>query len=137
MNKDDQKDMQVAEQEMVKDEDLERTRERQCFVPKTDIYESDEGIVLVADIPGVDRDSVDITLDKNVLTIEALTTTPVYDGLSISYSEYVPGDFRRQFRLTKEVDQNKIEAVVADGILKLILPKADVAKSKKIPIKTR
>ena len=136
MKKNEQKDMQVTEQEMIKNEDLERTRERQCFVPKTDIYESDKGIVLVADIPGVDRDSVDITLDKNVLTIEALTTTPVYDGLSISYSEYVPGDFRRQFRLTKEIDQNKIEAVVADGILKLTLPKAEVAKSKKIPIKT-
>ena len=64
MKKNEQKEMQITEQEMVQSEDLERTRERQCFIPKTDIYENEQGIVIVADLPGVNRDSVDITLDK-------------------------------------------------------------------------
>lgn len=136
MKKNEQKEMQITEQEMVQSEDLERTRERQCFIPKTDIYENEQGIVIVADLPGVNRDSVDITLDKDILTIEAFADSQVYEGLSVTYSEYVPGDFRRQFRLTREVDQDKIDAVVADGILKLTLPKAEIAKIKKIPIKT-
>ena len=136
MKKNEQKTMQVTEQEMVQTEDLERTRERQCFIPKTDIYENEQGIVIVADLPGFNRDSIDITLDKNILTIEAFANSPVYDGLSVTYSEYVPGDFRRQFRLTREINQEKIDAVVADGILKLTLPKAEIAKIKKIPIKT-
>ncbi len=127
--------MQVTDQEMVKNEDLERTRERQCLVPRTDIYETEDMIVLVADIPGVDRDSLDITLDKGVLSIDAYNSSSENKGYSVSYSEYVPGDYRRQFRLTGEIDPDRIEAIVSDGVLKLNLPKAEQAKIKKIPIK--
>lgn len=136
MTKKDEKSMQVTDQEMVKNEDHERTRERQCLVPKTDIYETEDMIVMVADIPGVDRDSLDITLDKGVLSIDAYNSSSENEGYSISYSEYVPGDYHRQFRLTGEIDPDRIEAVVSDGVLKLQLPKAEEAKIKKIPIKT-
>jgi HSP20 family protein len=135
MAKKEDKEIQVAQQELVTKEDQERTRERQCFVPKTDIYESKDGIALVADIPGASQETVDITLDKNVLTIEAYAGSKIHDGYSVSYSEYEPGDYYRQFRLTEEIDRDKIEAVVTDGVLHLHLPKADVAKVKKIPIK--
>ncbi len=135
MTKKDEKSMQVTDQEMVKNEDLERTRERQCLVPRTDIYETEDMIVLVADIPGVDRDSLDITLDKGVLSIDAYNSSTENKGYSVSYSEYVPGDYRRQFRLTGEIAPDRIEAIVSDGVLKLNLPKAEEAKIKKIPIK--
>lgn len=136
MTKKEEKTMQVTDQEMVKNEELERTRERQCLVPKTDIYETEDMIVMVADIPGVDRDSLDITLDKGILSIDAYNNSGQNKGYSVSYSEYVPGDYHRQFRLTGEIDFDRIEAIVSDGVLKLHLPKADEAKIKKIPIKS-
>lgn len=135
MTKKEEKALQVTEQEMVEQEDLERTRERQCFVPKTDIYETKEMIVMVADIPGVDTDSVDITLDKNILSIDAYNSFSDKKDHSVTYSEYVPGDYHRKFRLTREIDRDKIEAIVADGVLELHLPKVDEAKTKKIPVK--
>ncbi len=135
MTKKEEKAIQVTDQEVVEHEGLERTRERQCFVPKTDIYETDEMIVLVADVPGVDRDAVDITLDKNVLSIDAFNSSEEHEGYSVTYSEYVPGDYHRKFRLTKEIDPEKIEAVVADGVLELRMPKSEGARIKKIPIK--
>jgi len=136
MTKKDEKSMQVTDQEMIEKEDTERTRERQCFVPKTDIYETEDMIVMLADLPGVSQDSVDITLDKNVLTIDAYNSSSENKDYSVTYSEYVPGDYHRKFRLTREIDRDKIEAVVSDGVLELRLPKAEEAKVKKIPIKT-
>jgi HSP20 family protein len=136
MTKKEQKAMQVTDQELVENKDLERTRERQCLVPKTDIFETEELIIIMADIPGVDRDSLDIMLDKNVLSIDAYNSSSENKDFSVTYSEYVPGDYHRKFRLAAEIDVDKIEAVVADGVLELQLPKADEAKIKKIPIKT-
>ncbi|MFL7813870.1 MAG: Hsp20/alpha crystallin family protein [Anaerolineales bacterium] len=135
MTKKDQKAMEVADQEIVEKEDSERTRDRQCFVPKTDIYETEDTIILLADLPGVSQDSVDIVLDKNVLTIDAYNSSSENKDYSVTYSEYVPGDYHRRFRLTREIDRDKIEAVVSDGVLELRLPKAEEAKVKKIPIK--
>ncbi len=135
MAKNESKEMQLSEQEAIPGEELERTRERQCFVPKTDIFETNQEIVLVADIPGVGSNSLDITLEKNVLTIEAIADSTPPEGYKVTYSEYDPGDFRRQFRLAGEIDQDHIEATVTDGVLRLKLPKAEIAKVKKIPIK--
>lgn len=134
MTKNDEKAMQVAEQEEITSEDLERTRERQCFVPRTDIYETDDEIVVIADIPGVDQDSIDITLENNILTIEAYTFHDPYSGLDLVYSEYTPGDFQRSFRISSEIDGDKIEASVNHGGLRMRLPKKDIAKTKKIKV---
>jgi HSP20 family molecular chaperone IbpA len=135
MAKKEQKSMQVTDQEMIENQDLERTRERQCFVPKTDIFETDEMIVMLADIPGVDNQAVDITLEKDILSIDAYNSSSENKDFSVTYSEYVPGDYHRKFRLTREIDRENIEAIVGDGVLELHLPKADEAKTKKIPIK--
>ncbi len=135
MTKKEEKSMQVTDQELVENPDLERTRERQCLVPKTDIYESDDMIVILADIPGVDQDSLDITLDKSILSIDAYNSSSEDNDFSVTYSEYVPGDYHRKFRLAEEINADKIEAIVADGVLELRLPKAEEVKIKKIPIK--
>ena len=134
--KNEQKTMQVTDQEMIENENLERTRERQCLVPKTDIYETEQMIVILADIPGVDRDALDITLEKNILSIDAFSSAGDKQDYSVAYSEYIPGDYHRKFRINGEIDFEKIEAVVADGVLELRLPKSEEAKIKKIPIKT-
>jgi len=127
--------MKAPEQEVVAKEDMERTRERQCFIPRADIYESEDEIVVVADIPGADLDSVDITLDKNVLTIDAFVDPEIPAGYSLAWGEYEIGDYQRSFRLSSEIDRDKIEATVANGELRLRLPKAEEAKAKKITVK--
>ena len=114
----------------------ERTRARRVFVPRVDIYETDDDIFAVADIPGVDGKSVEITLEKNVLTINGFVEPEQSDKYSLSYAEYEMGDYERSFKLSNEINQDKVEATVKDGVLHLRLPKAGPAKTRKISVKT-
>ena len=135
MAKKEEKSLEIPKQEVVKMDEMERTRDRRCYIPKTDIYETEDEIILIADVPGADQDSVDITLEKNILSINAFVNNDVPDGYDRQYSEYESGDFQRSFRLSDEIDQNKIKAVVSNGELRLHLPKAEPAKAKQIKVK--
>jgi len=136
MTKNEEKAMQAPEQEVITKEEMERTRERQCFIPKTDIYETEGEIVIIADVPGVDQESMDITLENNILSIDAYILPNMYEGYELVYSEYDPGDFQRSFRISNEIDSEHIEATVTNGALRLGLPKMDSVKLKKIPVKS-
>lgn len=114
--------------------ETERTKNRKVFVPKVDIYETRDSIVLIADMPGVDETSVDITLEKNILTITGSVEPLHIEGYSLAYTEYDIGDYQRAFTISDEVDRNKIDAVVKNGVLKITLHKAEQAKAKKIAI---
>lgn len=114
----------------------EGTRNRRIYVPKTDIYETKDSIVLIADMPGVDEKSVDVTLEKNVLTIQGRVEPDTYEDHSLAYYEYDTGDYQRAFTISDEVDRDKIEATVKHGVLRVILPKAEPVKAKKITIKS-
>jgi HSP20 family molecular chaperone IbpA len=127
--------MEVEKQEIVTEEDTERTRDCQCFVPRADIYEIDDRIVVVVDVPGAGEDSIDITLEKNVLTINAYVEPAEVEGFALSFAEYEVGDFQRSFRLSGEIDRENIEAAVKDGVLRLYLPKAEEAQARKISVK--
>lgn len=113
----------------------ERTPERQVFSPRADVYETGEEIVVMADIPGVQEDSVDITLEKNVLTIQGTVDTPSHKGYRLAYGEFEDGDYERSFALSERVDRDKIQATVKDGVLRLVLPKAKETAARKIPVK--
>ena len=113
----------------------ERTRARRAYVPRVDIYETEDAIVLLTDMPGVDENSVDITLEKNVLTISGYVEGDDPDSYSLSYAEYESGDYERSFNLSEEIDREKIEATVKNGVLRLHLPKAGPAKTHKITVK--
>lgn len=113
---------------------VERTRDARTYIPRVDIYEADEKIYLLADMPGTDESRVSITLDKEVLTIEAGVDESIYAGMNPSYQEYGIGDYYRQFTLSEEIDREKIEASLKNGILKITLPKAEPHKTKKIAI---
>lgn len=128
------KSMVVQDQEMVPMEATERTRERISFVPRADIYETDEDVFVIADMPGVDGNSIDITLEKNILTIVGTTNLKKPEGYSLVFAEYEVGDYERSFRLTDQIDRDGIEAVHKDGVLRLVLPKAERAKVRKINI---
>jgi HSP20 family protein len=109
---------------------------RPVYVPRTDIYESKEKLVLLADMPGVQQESVDITLERNMLTIVGRVSSPDVEGYNLTYAEYGVGNFRRVFTLSNEVDREGIQASMKDGVLKLILPKSQRAIPKKISIQS-
>jgi HSP20 family molecular chaperone IbpA len=113
----------------------ERTRARRVFVPRVDIYETSEAIVLLADMPGVDETGVDITLEKNVLTLVGQIANEDRPGYSLAYAEYDAGDYERAFTISDEVDRDRIEATVKNGVLRVVLYKAEAVKARKIAIK--
>jgi len=135
MSKKDQA-MEVQKQEEAPATEMERTRSRRSFVPRADIYETDKEIIVLADVPGANEKTVDITLEKNVLSITAYVEPAIPSGVEVAYAEYEEGDYQRSFRLSDEIDREKIEAVVNEGVLRLRLPKAQEARVKKISVKT-
>jgi HSP20 family molecular chaperone IbpA len=129
--------MEIQHQENVPADEMERTRARRCFVPKADIYETDKEIIVLADVPGANEKKVDITLEKSILSISAAIDPANTNGYELTYAEYEEGDFQRSFRLSDEIDRDKIEAVVRDGVLRLRLPKAEGVAAKKITVQTK
>ena len=129
--------MEVQKQEEAPADEMERTRSRRSFVPRADIYETEKEIIVLADVPGANEKTVDITLEKNVLSITAYVEPAIPSGFEVAYAEYEEGDYQRSFRLSDEIDRDKIEAVVSEGVLRLRLPKIQEAKTKKIAVKTK
>lgn len=132
------KELQVQDtqkQEVTSMSDAERTRSRKAYVPRADIYETNDEIFVVADMPGVDENSLDITLEKNVLTINGYAESEAPENYSLAYAEYEVGDYQRSFTLSNQIDLDKIEATVNHGVLRLRLPKAGPAKARKIVVK--
>jgi HSP20 family protein len=112
----------------------EETRSQEQYVtPPVDIYETPEGLIVKADLPGVARDSMDIRVENNLLTIRA-NAAHVARGDPI-YRELGLVNFFRQFELNERVDQSKISAELNHGVLTLNLPKAEEAKPRKIDVK--
>jgi HSP20 family molecular chaperone IbpA len=130
-------EMQVQEQKMVESNGTERMRARTTFIPRSDIYETDDNVVVTVDIPGVSQDMINITLEKNVLTITGNSTHGNPDGFTLAFAEFEAGDYERSFRLNDQINQDAIEALYKDGVLKLTLPKAEIAKARKINVKTK
>lgn len=129
--------MEVQKQEEAPADEMERTRSRRSFVPRADIYETEKEIIVLADVPGANEKTVDITLEKNVLSITAFVEAAIPGGFDVAYAEYEEGDYQRSFRLSDEIDRDKIEAVVSDGVLRLRLAKSEGTKTKKIAVKTK
>lgn len=102
----------------------ERAKPQKSFVPKVDILENEQAITLVLDMPGVDEKSVDITLEKNLLAIEGTVESENMNGHCLAYREYETGNYHRTFSINEEIEKDKIEAKVKDGVLHLLLPKA-------------
>jgi len=109
-------------------------RTRKTYAPAVDIIETNHNILVTADMPGVDEKSVDITLEKNLLTIYGMIDTSISSDLEGSISEYGIGDYQRIFSLTDVVDRDNIKATVQDGVLKLVLPKAENLRTRRIEV---
>lgn len=127
---------EIQKKEAELDKGVERTRNTRVFTPTVNIIEKDNDLILLADMPGVDDKSVDITLEKNLLTIYGRVEPEVPAKHRLVFSEYGVGDYQRTFTLSDEIDRDHIKASVKDGMLKLVLPKAEKVRMKKIAVAT-
>ena len=121
---------QIARSECTMPDDVENTRTRKRFMPDADIYETNETVVVVADVPGVAADGIDVTLEKNVLTIRGTVSDEAPEGFTLGYAEYETGDYQRSFSISDEIEGDRIEAAFGDGVLTLTLPKASSSRKK-------
>jgi HSP20 family protein len=128
------KEIQVVEK-VAAEAGGEQTRAVPVFAPRVDIYETDEGLTVLAEMPGVDRDGLMIDLKDYTLTLRGAVQPALAEGRSVVYREYEVGDYFRQFTLSEVIDQAKISASLKDGVLTLVLPKVEPAKPRKIEVK--
>ncbi|MGC8659739.1 MAG: Hsp20/alpha crystallin family protein [Desulfomonilaceae bacterium] len=128
------KELQVAEKQEVAAQGGEFTREGAYFSPAVDIYESDKELLILADMPGVKPDGVDIEVKEGILTIEGKVPQAATASGEPLLNEYKQGNYFRSFRITDTVDTNKIAAAISNGVLKVTLPKMEKAIPRKIPI---
>ncbi|QEX15206.1 molecular chaperone Hsp20 [Hypericibacter terrae] len=113
----------------------EKTVPARYYVPATDIYETEEALTVVMEVPGVEREAIDVNIENDVLKVEARIDFAKYEGLEPLYTEYNVGHFSRAFTLSNKIDQQRIGANVEDGVLTLTLPKAKEAQPRRIEIK--
>ena len=112
----------------------ETTVPARYFVPQTDIFETDNTLMVVMEMPGVERKDLDIHIENDVLSVEGRIDFAKYEGLQPFYSEYNVGHFARRFTLSRKIDSQRISAALSDGVLTLTLNKVEEARPRRIPI---
>jgi HSP20 family protein len=125
--------MTVREKQELKGQ--EATRPGRVYQPDVDVAENQDKLLLWADVPGVDEKSIAVTLDDGELTIEGRVAVDDYANLQPLYTEYNIGDYVRRFRVSTDIDVDRIEARVVNGVLEIELPKAERVKARKIEVK--
>ncbi len=127
------KELQVSEKKELTSP-AEHTKPGLVFTPPVDIFESDKEITVLADMPGVAAGDLDIDLRDNTLTLVGEIAESDANAEELIYAEYQTGRYYRQFSLSQVIDQAKIDAKLADGVLRLTLPKVEKAKPRRITI---
>jgi len=126
-------ELQVQQKREVEKKE-EATVPARIFVPAADIYETAEALKVVLEMPGVDKSNVTVRVEDGVITVEGRLDFSKYRDLQPLYTEYNVGHYSRSFRLTTKISQGKIGAEMKDGVLSLVLPKAEEAKSRTIQV---
>lgn len=131
----------MNEQEMVSENSelnqAEKTRDEEDFImPPVDILENDEGLVLVADMPGVEKENLSIDIEGDMLTIKGQVCKEFLKGQFLM-QEYEPHDYYRRFQILEGIDQEKAHADYTNGVLKLYLPKSEAARPRQIKIESK
>ena len=130
----DEREFAVEKEEMETPVGVETTRTGRTYVPRIDIIERNDGIQLLADLPGVDENSLDIVLENDQLTIQGFVEWERPSGYDLAHVEYGVGNFRRAFKLSDQVDQNGITATIKHGVLQLHMPFSSGPKTRKIAV---
>ena len=113
----------------------EATTPARVFLPSADIYESDEDLTVILEMPGVEKGNVEVRAEDGVLRVEGRLDLSKYRGLQPLYTEYNIGHYARSFQLSNMIDQTKIGAELKDGVLSLTLPKAAQSKPRTVKVK--
>jgi HSP20 family protein len=136
----------MMEASMASDQELQVQRKREvdskqettvparAFVPITDIFETEEALTVIMEMPGVAKENVEVNVENDVLTIEGRIDFSKYERLQPVYTEYNVGHYARTFRLSSKIDQDRISAEIKDGVMMLLLPKAEKAKARRITV---
>jgi HSP20 family protein len=127
------KDLEVQKKRPVQSSE-ESTAPVNLFVPTTDIFENEDSLNVLVEMPGVEKGNVEIAVKDRILTIEGRIDFQKYAGMNPVYTEYNIGNFHRRFSLSNKVDASKIRAEMRDGLLTLTIPKSEEAKAHKIEI---
>jgi HSP20 family molecular chaperone IbpA len=112
----------------------QRPAPRRVYAPRVDVYESTDAYVVTADVPGVAEDGLEITVEKNRLTIDAHVAPVERNGYRLRVAEHPSGDFHRTFALPDTVDRERIEARLKNGVLQVTLPKSEALRPRRITI---
>lgn len=112
----------------------ESTIPARVFVPSADIYETQDALTVILEMPGVEKSNVDVRVEDGVLSVLGKLDLSKYQGLQPLYVEYNVGHYSRSFQLSSKVDQSKIAAELKDGVLSLTLPKVEQAKPRTIEV---
>ncbi len=129
----DTQELQVQQKREV-DKKTEGMTPGRAFMPVTDISETPEALTVVLEMPGVDRNSIEANVEDNVVTIEGRIDFTKYEGMQPVYTEYNVGHYARSFEISNKIDQSKISAQMKDGVVTIVLPKAEQAKPRKIQV---
>ena len=113
----------------------EATIPARVFIPTADIYEDENELTLILEMPGVDKGNVEVSVEDGVLRVGGRLDFSKYQGLQPLYTEYNIGHYSRSFTLSNQIDQDKIAAEMKDGVLSLKLPKVEQAKPRTIQVK--
>lgn len=113
----------------------ETTIPARIFVPTADIYETEDALSVILEMPGVEKNNVDVRVEDGVLYVEGRLDFSKYQNLQPLYTEYNVGHYSRSFRLSSKIDQTKIGAELRDGVLSLTLAKVEEAKPRTIQVK--
>jgi HSP20 family protein len=116
------------------DKKEESTIPVRVFVPTADIYETQDALKVILEMPGVEKGNVDVHVEDGVLNVEGRLDLTKYQGLQPLYTEYNIGHYSRSFRLSNKINQDKIGAELKEGVLSLTLPKVEEAKPRTIQV---
>ena len=114
-------------------EKVEQAESRTTYMPRVDVVDSEKETLLVLDMPGVALENIDITVDKNILSVSGKQESASFPEHGLVYSEYGVGDYKRTFTLSRDIDRDGIAASLKDGVLTVKIPKM-VQESKKITV---
>lgn len=109
-------------------------QQQRHVVPPVDVFENESSITLLADLPGVAREQLQVRVDGDNLVLEATASTTGPEDMELVYGELQCPSYRRQFTLSRELDTARIEAQLRDGVLRLTIPKAEEARPRRIPV---
>jgi len=112
-----------------------RDRDQPAMTPRVDVLEDGTGITLIADLPGVSREALDIHVEGDSLTIEGQVSPATPEAMEATYAEVRVPRYRRMFTLSRELDGSRIEAQLKDGVLRLRIPKQDHAQPRRVQVK--